>query len=256
MSWLYSAPIPLLVAVLVVALLAALEFGHRLAQVAPIEEREISTIAASILALVGLLLAFSFAMASDRLALRRAAAVEEVNSIGTLWLRTSLLPEPTQSEMQRLLRRYVDVHLEHRRAGIDEATTRSLEAEGARIQDELWRLQADDARRDPEAARLRLVMPALNAMLDDTATVLAARENRLPDAIFLYLFLLSVIGAVVVAYRPPGEKRKVVPWTMFTLILAGVLLILLDVDRPRRGLIQTDVAPYLRLQKIMASKPP
>src|SRR5688572_24245739 len=167
MSWLYTAPFWLLVAVTVASLLGGLELGRRLARIAPVAENQATTIASAVLALVGLLLAFSFSMASDRLALRRAAAVQEANSIGTFWLRTSLLPEPTRSAMQSRLRHYVDLHLEHRQAGFQPRRTGELEAETDRLQRELWALLIEDARREPEAQRLRLLMPALNAMIDD-----------------------------------------------------------------------------------------
>lgn len=256
MSWLYTAPLVLLAAVALASVLGALEVGHRLGRIAPVAERDASTVGAPILAVVGLLLAFSFSMAADRHALRRAAAVQEANSIGTFWLRTSLLPEPTRSEMRSRVRRYVELHLEHRFASIEATKTEALEAEAGRLHQELWALLTEEARRDPEAARVRLVTPALNAMIDDAATVLAAKENRLPDAIFLYLFLLVVIAGVAAGYRPSGETRNLILWGMFTLVVSGVLVILLDLDRPRRGLIQTDAAPYLRLRESLRAEPP
>lgn len=251
MSWLYMAPFALLGALLAASVLGALEIGHRLVRRAPVEEGQASTVAAPVLAIVGLLLAFSFSMASDRYGQRRAAAVQEANSIGTFWLRTDLVPEPARSAMRSRVRRYVDLHFEHRASGIEEAKTGELEAEAGRLQLELWTLLIDDFRRDPEASRQRLIVPALNAMIDDSASVLAAKENRLPDAIFAYLFLLVVIAGVVVGYRPRIEKRNLVLWAMFTIVVSGVVLILLDMDRPRRGLIQTDVAPYVRLRESM-----
>jgi hypothetical protein len=254
MSSLYTAPFLLLAAVTVASVLGALEVGHRLGRAAPVADHQVSTFTASILALVGLLLAFSFSMAGDRHALRRAAAVQEANSIGTFWLRTSLVPEPVRTEMRSRVRRYVDLHLEHRLAGFGATTTEETEA--GQLQRELWALFTEDARREPEAARLRLVAPALNTMIDNTASVLAARENRLPDAIFVYLFLLIVVAGVVVGYRPRGEKRNLILWAMFTVVVGGVMVILLDMDRPRRGLIQTDALPYLRLRESMQGEPP
>ncbi len=256
MSGLYTAPFALITALVVASLLAALELGHWLSRRAPIGADQASTLAGAILATVGLLLAFSFSMAGDRHALRRAAAVQEVNAIGTFWLRTSLLPEPIRSETRSRLRRYVDLHLEHRLARIDENRTRVIEAEAERLQREIWALLIEDARREPEASRLRLLMPALNTMIDDTGSALAARENRLPDAIFLYLFLLVVMAGVVGGYCSSGEKRNWVLWVIFTMVVSGVLLTLVDMDRPRRGLIQTDAALYQRLRKGMQNAPP
>lgn len=209
MTWLYTTPLIVLAAAMVVALLAALELGRRLGRVIQVRSAQASVVAGPILGLVALLLAFSFSLASERHARRRAAAVAEANSIGTMWLRTSLLPEPTRSEMRTRLQRYVDVHFEHRAAAIDERRTDAVEAEVNRLQGELWALLIEDARRDPESTRLRLVTPALNAMIDDTGTLLAAWENRVPDAVLMYLFVLVLIAALVLGYRPHGETQLV-----------------------------------------------
>jgi hypothetical protein len=211
----------------------------------------IANVSAPILAVVGLLLAFAFGMAGDRHALRRAAAVQEANSIGTFWLRTSFMPEAIRSEMRSRVRRYLDLHFEHRDAGISVQRLAQIEAEETRLQLELWALLDQEAQRDADAGRLRLVAPALNAMIDDGASALAARENRLPDALLLFLFALVAAAGVVIAYRPRAEKRNLVLWGLFLLVIGGVLMILLDIDRPRRGLIQTDLGPYIRLRESM-----
>jgi hypothetical protein len=250
-SWLYSAPLPLVALIVVLVVLAALEAGHRLARSVPVDAQQIANVSAPILAVVGLLLAFAFGMAGDRHALRRAAAVQEANSIGTFWLRTSFMPEAIRSEMRSRVRRYLDLHFEHRDAGIRVQRLAQIEAEETRLQLELWALLDQEAQRDADAGRLRLVAPALNAMIDDGASALAARENRLPDALLLFLFALVAAAGVVIAYRPRAEKRNLVLWGLFLLVIGGVLMILLDIDRPRRGLIQTDLGPYIRLRESM-----
>lgn len=193
-------------------------------------------------------------MANERLGSRRAAVVQDANFIGTFWLRTSLLPEPARSEAQARLRRYLDLHFEHREAIIDEDRTESIEAEAARLQKELWDLVLEDARSAPEARRQFLLMPALSTMLDDTASVLAATENRLPDAVFSIFSFCPQRGAAI-AYWPPGEKRNLLLWGAFTAVVSGVLIILIDIDRPRRGLIETDMTPFVRLSAEYARWP-
>lgn len=256
MSWLQNAPFALLVPVIATCVLAALEVGHRLGRRAPVLEGQAATIAGSILALVGLLLAFTFSMAGERYAERRAASVQEVNSIGTLWLRTSLFDEPARSEMRSRVRRYVDLHFEHRAAGADTAKLKAAEAEAEQLQSELWAILIREARGGLAPERLRLVTPALNAVIDDTGSLIAAGENRLPDAIIGYLVTLVLVAGVVVGYRPSGEQRNLVLWILFTIIVSGVLSVLLDLDRPRHGLIQPQTAIYERLRDSLREDPP
>src|SRR5688572_12141763 len=100
MSWLYTTSLFVVTPLVILLVLGGLEAGFRLGKIKPIAEQQVSTVSVPLLGLVALLLAFSFSMAGDRFALRRATIVEEANSIGTFYLRTSLLPEPTQSEMR------------------------------------------------------------------------------------------------------------------------------------------------------------
>jgi hypothetical protein len=256
MSWLHTASFAVIAALFAACVLAALEVGYQLGLRAPVLEGQASTIAGSILGLIALMFAFTFSMAGERYAARRTAMVQEVNSIGTLWLRTSLVEEPTRSEMRSRLRRYVDLHIEHRAAGEDLEKTRAAEAEVERLQGELWALLVAAARHDLDPTRLRLVTPAVNAMFDDTASLMAARENRLPQVIIVYLFVLVFVAGLVVGYRPRAERRNLVLWVLFTIIVSGVTSVLLDLDRPRHGLIQTDTRIYTHLRDSMRSDPP
>jgi len=66
---------------------------------------------AAVLALLGLLLGFSFAGGASRLDARRERIVQEANAIGAAYLRWDLLPSTEQPEMRRLFREYVDARL-------------------------------------------------------------------------------------------------------------------------------------------------
>ena len=57
-------------------------------------DKDSGTVRSAVLALLGLLLGFSFAIAAARHETRRELLVEEANSIGTTARRAQLLPEP------------------------------------------------------------------------------------------------------------------------------------------------------------------
>ena len=57
-------------------------------------DKDSGTVRSAVLALLGLLLGFSFAIAAARHEARRELLVEEANSIGTTARRAQLLPEP------------------------------------------------------------------------------------------------------------------------------------------------------------------
>jgi hypothetical protein len=91
-----------------------------------------------VLALLGLLLGFSFAIAATRHEARRELMAEEANSIGTTARRAQLLPEPHAGNVEQLLRKYVPLRIEaHREAQFSDqfVTTRKRSAE---LQDLMW----------------------------------------------------------------------------------------------------------------------
>src|SRR6186997_1772868 len=58
--------------------------------------------------LFGLVIAFTFSGAASRLDARRNLIVEEVNAIGTAYLRLDVLPAETQPGLRESFRRYLD----------------------------------------------------------------------------------------------------------------------------------------------------
>src|SRR5436190_9963002 len=100
--------------------------------------KDSGTVRSAVLALLGLLLGFSFAIAAARHEKRRELLVEEANSIATTARRALLLPEAHAANVVQLLRKYVPLRIEaHREAQFSDqfATTRKRSAE---LQDRMW----------------------------------------------------------------------------------------------------------------------
>src|SRR5215471_9287015 len=95
-------------------------------------DKESGTVKSAVLALLGLLLGFSFALAGTRHEARRELLVEEANSIITTSRRAQLLPEPHAANVANLLREYVPLRIEaHREAQFSDkfVTARKQSAE-------------------------------------------------------------------------------------------------------------------------------
>ncbi|HJY54225.1 MAG TPA: hypothetical protein VKD89_09390 [Candidatus Udaeobacter sp.] len=101
-------------------------------------DKDSGAVRSAVLALLGLLLGFSFAIAAARHEARRELMAEEANSIGTTARRAQLLPEPHAGNVVQLLRKYVPLRIEaHREAQFSDqfVTTRKRSAE---LQDLMW----------------------------------------------------------------------------------------------------------------------
>ncbi len=68
---------------------------------------DLSVVLAATLTLLGLIIGFTFSMATTRYDMRKNYEEAEANAIGTEYLRTELLPEAEATRTKTLLRAYV-----------------------------------------------------------------------------------------------------------------------------------------------------
>ena len=192
----------------------------------------------AVFALLGLLLAFTFSGAASRFEARRFYIDTEANAIGTAYLRAQTLPEPMRGASLGLLVRYTRtaVSLSSHVPGSDSAE--AARATEARLERQLWQQAAQALDAKPIASAPRLYVESLNEMIDGETTRVAALTNRVPTAVLL----LEVIGASVAlgllgAHLAIGG-RGVFGVMFASALIAFLLLVTADLDRPTRGLIR------------------
>jgi hypothetical protein len=197
-----------------------------------------SAIEGAVFALFGLLLAFTFSGAISRYDDHRKIVVEEANDIGTAYLRLDLLPPAAQPELRQLFRQYTVVR-EHR---FDETPDTQQSIDAANQTDALlatiWR-KSLAAANSPGAHidATKLLVPALNAMIDVTVTRKNAYNMHPPSIIFLLLFFFSFGCAFMAGYSM--EPGKHVWLYTFALAITVTLTVYstLEVEYPRYGFI-------------------
>ena len=215
----------------------------------------VSTVQSALLAMVGLVLAFSLAVALGRYESRRAAVVDNANAIQTTFLRAQTLGDPMRTRSMALLRAYVDTGLGLSRAMPGTARERAAIARGDRIERRLWALAGTALERGPRDTVPRLYVESLNTMIDTEATRVAALNNRVPTEVLA----LEIFGAAV-AMGLLGFFLSVIargpPVVVFAAALVAALLIVtFDLDRPTRGLIKVPDAALVDARDAMASPP-
>jgi hypothetical protein len=203
----------------------------------------IGAIEAAVFALLGLLLGFSFAGGTSRLDTRRQLIVEEANAIGTAYLRLDELPAVDQPEIRRLFREYIDTRLRvYERLDDQDATAREL-AHCAQLQQEIWTKAVTASRGDATQNSARLLLPALNEMIDITTTRTIALQTHLPPLIFALLLCVALLSALLAGYAMAQRKSR--SW-LHTFLYAAVVSLtvyaVVDLDNPRFGLIHVEVA--------------
>jgi hypothetical protein len=235
------------------------EVGHRFGAAARRRNAEAagghSNIQGAVLGLLGLLLGFSFAMAVGRHDTRRALAVEEANSIGTTWLRAEFLGEKHGAEARDLLRRYTEHHLKAYRTADKPATFRSHMDESTAIQNQLWMIASKAAAEKPDAVTASFIT-TLNETIDLQTSRLAASRNHVPGAVWLLLFIVAGCGAWASGYGSgTGGDRSIFSQVVFPLLIAVVITLIADIDRPLRGMIGVSQKPLEELLESMDVSP-
>jgi hypothetical protein len=242
---------------LLVAMIAALEIGRRLGLKArpnldDAARTQASSLQGAIIGMLALLLAFTLSMAINRYETRRQLVLDEANSIGTTYLRAKLLPAAYTSEAANLLRQYVANRIGFFNAGIDQARLEADNVEAAQLQKQLWSIAQAASAQDNRAVPTGLFVQALNDTIDLQAKRLAAFQNRVPETVIWLLLGVAMATAGVVGYNNGlGNRRHALGAIILVVLITIVIWVIVDLDRPRRGLIQVSQQSMIDVQNFI-----
>jgi len=252
-DWLYELNLSVILLGTLLVLFLSLLVGYwvgRKAQREDGQDPQVNTIQAAVLGLLGLLLAFTFSMAAGRYETRRGLVLDESNAIGTAYLRTQMLPEPHRTQVSQLLREYVDTRIEFYDAGVDAVKLQVAIDKTERIQDALWKEAAAVSAIDPRSVPAGLFIQSLNEVIDLHAARLAAMKNRVPEVIVDLIFIASILTFSLLGYSLGMTQRRQFAPTLLALLLIVVIIgVIIDLDRPRRGLIRVSQESMIMLQQ-------
>ena len=206
-------------------------------------------------ALVGLILAFGLSLAIGRYDTRRAAVVDDANTIGTTYLRAQTLAEPVRSRSLQLLRQYVDTSLRLSHAVPTTSGFQRAVASEDVLQRRLWGLAGDALRGAPQDSAPRLYVETLNNMIDQQTVRVAALNNRIPSAVLALEVLGAAFAFGLLALYTAMHGRGATTVVLAGALVTVLLLIIFDLDRPTRGLITVPDTPLVALRAEMALPP-
>lgn len=237
----------LIFAVSIVAIFAATELGRQLGLLASRRQREsISTIEGAVLGLLALLIAFTFSMALSLYEVRRDALLNEANAIGTTALRARLLPAPNNAECLKLLREYVQTRLDIARTTGSLPEVTAAVARSNAIQEALWQQVKAVAAKDNAMVPTGLFIQSLNEMIDDQEKRLTAFANRVPNIILVALYGVAIFSGAISGYASGLEvQRAQLPIYAMAVLIAAMILLIQDLDRPSAGFIGVSQQPML-----------
>jgi len=212
-----------------------------------------AAIQAGMLGILGMLLGFSFNMALQRYDSRIKAEIEEANAISTAYSHVNFFPQVQVKKGETLYREYLDLRLELAVLDLTQHSKRQkLNFETEKVIQELSNMAYELAHEDLSPAFLTNYLQRLNSMFDSRTERNAILRNRIPESILVLLFLSFSITAGMIGYNGGlSLKRAYFPPIVMITLIALVIMIIIDLDKPRRGIITVSQREMMELKGTM-----
>jgi hypothetical protein len=195
---------------------------------------DFSVVLGATLTLLGLIIGFSYSMATARYDQRKSYEEAEANAIGTEYVRADLLGPAEASQMRELLRQYTDLRIRfYVTRDKDELT--QIDLQTAKMQNRLWSAASQPAMAQPTPVRA-LAVAGMNDVLNSQGYTQAAWWNRIPIGAWCLMSGIALFSNVLVGYG--ARKVRVTLFMMLPLVVAVSFFLIADIDSPRRGVIR------------------
>jgi len=199
------------------------------------------------LAILGLLLAFTFAAAYTKHDNRNARVADDANALRTMYLRAQALPEPWRAALVPLARESIKQRMVLQNAVYTPALLARVDgdcsATEARMLDAVQRMN-----QDKDASQF--AGPISDAVIQLVGTHemrVATAKDSVPFPVILLLLLVSAISAFLLGRSQAHTGRRRLTTITLILLVAAIVFVTLDLESPFRGLIKTDQTPINRL---------
>jgi hypothetical protein len=106
---------------------------------------------------------------------------------------------------------------------------------------EIWRTASDASHAIKGESVDQVLLPTLTSLFAVANARNAVGQRHPPEIIFVMLFGLTLVSALLAGYGMAGSKRPSwVHMAGFALSLAGTVFVIYDIEYPRSGLIRVD----------------
>ena len=212
------------------------------------EAREhLTLVISATLTLLGLIIGFTFSMATTRYDQRQLFEEQEANAIGTEYVRADLFPSGDAADVKQLLRQYLDQRIAfyqaERGTELDTAKTKSES-----LQTQLWQsIEAQAAARpNPITA---LVVSGMNDVLNTQGYTQFAWGNRIPVSAWGLMMIIALLANALIGYAAQRSKRGDLLLVVLPLIVSISFFLIADIDSPRGGLIRVQPKNLMSLSQ-------
>jgi len=240
-SFLYDTDAWIICSILFVLMIGMVYLGLYLRHKAITSAEGLGPVEASLFGLLALLLAFTFGEADSRFDVRRRIITTEANNIGTAILRADMYTDSERAAFRKDFAGYVDARVNYYEAKREEAKIAAAKEEANKYAGLLWKRAASLSKDPANLAASNQMMPALNAMIDITTEREAALKATVPESVLVLLFVISLCCSFFIGYCVAHDKKlNRLAVGGFIFLTSIVIYVIIDLDRPRRGIINLD----------------
>jgi hypothetical protein len=193
-------------------------------------------IMASTLTLLGLIIGFTFSMATNRYDQRKNYEEAEANAIGTEYVRADLLPASDAASVRKLLKEYLDQRILYYQTH-DPRDIEQINARTSKLQTELWSAVQVPVT-DRQTPVLALVLSGMNDVLNSEGYTQAAWWNRIPTGAWGLMGAVAICSCLLVGYTAHRAVEGHIRLLILPFILSIAFFLIADIDGPRRGIIR------------------
>jgi hypothetical protein len=202
------------------------------------------------------MLAFTFGIAAERYQTRKQLLLDEVNAIGTTYLRARLLLEPHRSEVQKLLREYVDirVHLAKKTRERQLEEFKKILSRSEVLQNQLWSHAVALAEAERSSEIDALFISSLNEVINFHNSRVTVMQYHIPTVIWYVLFFITILSMATVGYQAGlSGQSSIKTGVVLALTFSSVIFLITDLDRVT-GNLRVNQQPMFDLQKQMQTQ--
>lgn len=245
-SWLLKTDGWVLVSILFFGMLLCIWLGHkvgkyRISKISREDKPNIQSVVAAVYGLSALMLAFTFGQSASRFDGRRKIILEESNALGTAILRSDLYPISERDAFRKDFLNYLEARIEYFKVGHNIDLIEAALEKSDSIGDLLWERASNLSHDLNNRVASEQMIPALNELFDIGNSRKVGEIAHVPESIVIMMMALSLCSALTAGYASADKKK--LDWIIvsgFCILTCLVVFFILDLDRPRRGLIRTN----------------
>ena len=210
-------------------------------------------ILAATLTLLGLIIGFSFSMATSRYDQRKNYEEAEANAIGTEYVRADLLPEADAARVRALLSKYLHERVLFYESAYNQQELQQINARTAQLQTELWSAIRAPATAQPTPV-MALVVSGMNDVLNSQGYTQAGYWNRIPTAAWGLMAAIAIGCNLLVGYGSRSVTARPQLLLILPLIVSIAFMLTAETDAPRHGMMH--VRPQNLISLVESLRPP